>query len=56
MGKDSIEAIKPIVAMICTTVLTGIALFLGINGLVFAGGLGVVSALGGYALKSKVSD
>ena len=54
MPKDEIEASKPIVAMICATILTGIALFLGINGVVFAGGLSVVSALGGYTLKSRL--
>lgn len=54
MAKDEIEAAKPIVAMICATIITTIALYLGINGLVLAGGLGVVSGLGGYTLKSKL--
>lgn len=54
MTKEEIEALKPIVAMVCATVMTAIALLLGINGVVFAGGVGVVSALGGYTLKSKL--
>lgn len=40
---------KTIVAIVCITILLVTALFMGINGVLLAGGLALLAGLGGYA-------
>lgn len=45
---------KTIVAIICITLLLGIALWQGINGVLLSSGIALIAGLGGYAVaKSK---
>lgn len=45
---------KTIVAIICITLLLGIALWQGVNGALLSSGVAVIAGLGGYAVaKSK---
>ncbi len=55
MTKEEIEAAKPIVAMVCLTIVGSIALVLGIDGMLLAAIVGGVGALGGYTLKAKIA-
>ena len=41
-------------AMVCCTVLIGIGLFQGHDGILLSTGLAVIAGLGGYVLASKI--
>ena len=45
--------IKACVAMVCCTVLIGIGLYMGHDGVLLSTGLAVIAGLGGYVLASK---
>lgn len=43
---------KILTAIICITVLEGIALFLGINGAIFGIAIAAIAGLGGYTIRA----
>lgn len=47
------KLITPITSIICITGLIAYALHLGIDGLLLAGGVGIIAGLGGYIAPHK---
>lgn len=50
------ETIKSLTAMSCITILSAIALAMGINGTLLSLGLAALAGLGGYALGKRSQD
>lgn len=48
------EYFVPVVSIIAITIILIVAMFLGKNGIILAGGLMAISGLGGYEIKSII--
>lgn len=47
---------KAIISIVCITLLLGIALWKGVDGVLLSGGIAVIAGLGGFAIAKSKHD